>query len=116
MLDGKKLQVVARFELLEALRSRLFIIVLSMYGAGAAIGSYAFIKAVQAAEAAARQQLAKSMGIDESQLPADLIREKALPMFTGLVQDEGIREQLASMPPLSIFYGFMALNLVALLV
>ncbi len=116
MLDGKKLQVVARFELLEAMRSRLFIIVLSMYGAGAALGSYAFLKAVDAAEEAARRSLAQSMGIDPGKLPPDLVREKALPAFTSMVQDEGIREQLQSMPPLSIFYGFMALNLVALLV
>src|SRR5690606_12324259 len=116
MLDGKKLQVVARFELLEALRSRLFIIVLSIYGAGAAIGSYAFLKAVEAADEAARRALSKSMGVDESQLPADLVRENALPMLTGMVRDEALREELLKMPPLSIFYGFMALNLVALFV
>lgn len=116
MLDAKKLWVVARFELLEALRSRLFLIVVSMYGAGAAIGSYAFIKTVEAAERAARRSLAQNLGIAESELPADLVREQALPMFTSLVEDAGIREELLRMPPLSIFYGFMALNLVALLV
>lgn len=116
MLDAKKLWVVARFELLESLRSRLFLIVLSMYGAGAAIGSYAFIKTVEAAEHAARRSLAQSLGIPESQLPADLVREQALPMFTSLVADAGIREELLRMPPLSIFYGYMALILVALLV
>jgi ABC-type transport system involved in multi-copper enzyme maturation permease subunit len=116
MLDGKKLGVVARFELLEAVRSRLFIIVLTMYGAGAAIGSYAFLKVVEATEDAARHQLAASMHVDESQLPKDLLQEKALPMFANLIQDEELRAELLSMPPLSIFYGFMALNLVALLV
>lgn len=116
MLDGKKLRVVARFELLESLRSRLFVIVISMYGAGAAIGSYAFIKTVEAAEQAARRSLAKAMGVEESQLPADLVREQALPAFSSMIEDERLREELMSMPPLSIFYGFMALNLVALLV
>lgn len=116
MLDAKKLWVVARFELLEALRSRLFLIVVSMYGAGAGIGSYAFIKTVEATESAARRSLAQNLGIPESELPADLVREQALPMFTSLVEDAGIREELLRMPPLSIFYGFMALNLVALLV
>src|SRR5690606_15904717 len=57
-----------------------------------------------------------SLGIPESQLPADLVREQALPMCTSLVADAGIREELLRMPPLSIFYGYMALILVALLV
>jgi ABC-type transport system involved in multi-copper enzyme maturation permease subunit len=116
MLDVRKLGIVARFELLEAIRSRLFIVAMTLYGAGAALGSYVFIKTVQAAEAAARQSLAASMGLDEAKLPANLVREKALPLFTSLVDDVATRQQLLRMPPLSIFYGYMALNLVAALV
>ncbi len=116
MLDAKKLWIVARFELLEAIRSRLFVVAMALYGAGAALGSYVFIKAMAAAETAARHSLASSLGIDESQLPANLVREKALPMIASLVDDESLRQELLRMPPLSIFYGFMTLNVVAALV
>lgn len=116
MLDLRKLRIVARFELLESLRSRLFLIVLGLYGAGAAIGSFAFLKVMGAAEGAARRALAASSNIPEAQVPPDLVRENALPLAAGLVQDPAIREELLRMPPLSIFYGYMALSLVALLV
>lgn len=116
MLDGRKLWIVARFELVEAIRSRLFVVAMALYASGAALGSYIFTKSVQAAEAAARQTLATSMGVDASQLPANLVREKALPMFARLVDDESIRQELLRMPPLSIFYGYVALSLVASLV
>jgi len=115
MLDPKKLQIVARFELLEALRSRLFIIVVSMYGAGAAIGSYAFLKAVSAAEGAVRSRLAAQLQIDESKLPQNLVRENLIPLVLGFF-DPKLKDELLSMPLLTIFYGIMALNFVALLV
>lgn len=115
MLNGKKLQIVARFELLEALRSRLFIIVVSMYGAGAAIGSYAFLKAIAAAESAVRDQLSARMGIDAAKLPPDLVRENLVPVALGMFEPQ-VRDELLKMPLLSIFYGLMALNFVALLV
>lgn len=115
MLDPKKLQIVARFELLEALRSRLFIIVVSMYGAGAAIGSYVFLKAVTTAESAVRHQLAERLQVDESKLPQNMVRENLIPIVLGFF-DPKLKDELLSMPLLTIFYGIMALNFVALLV
>jgi ABC-type transport system involved in multi-copper enzyme maturation permease subunit len=116
MLDGRKLWIVARFELSEAIRSRLFVLAITLYGAAASLGSYAFLKTVGAAEAEARRALAMSLHIDESQLSPDLIREKALPLFASFVEDVSIRQELLRMPPLSIFYGYMAQSLVVLLV
>lgn len=116
MPDLSKLKVVARFELLEALRSRLVVVVLTLYGAGAAIGSLLFLKTMAAAEGAARHALAQSTGADPGSLPDDLVRSHALPIAASLVKDAAIRQELVRMPPLSIFYGYMALVLVALLV
>lgn len=116
MLNLRKLRVVARFELAEALKSRLLAIVLFVYGAGAAIGSLVFLKAMAAAEAAARHALVHSSGIEEAELPGDLVRSGALPLVTRVVDDPAIRAELLRMPPLAIFYGYMALLLVALLV
>ena len=116
MLDSRKLWVVARFELLETVRSRLFLVAMVLYGGGAALGSYIFLKAYGAAEEYARLTLAKSLEIPATSIPPNLIREKALPMFASLIQDASIRREVLRMPPLCIFYGYMALNLVAILV
>lgn len=116
MLDHRRLWIVARFELIEAVRSRLFLVVVGLYGAGAAIGSLVFVKIMAAAEDAARRALAASSQIPEAQVPPDLIREHALPLAAGLVRDPAIRGELLRMTPLSIFYGYMALSLVPLLV
>ena len=116
MLDGRKLWIVARFELLEAIRSRLFVVAMVLYGATATLGSYVFLKTVEAAEATVRRSLAVNLHIDASNLSPHLIREKALPMFASFVEDEAIRQELLRMPPLTIFYGYMAQHLVVLLV
>lgn len=116
MLDGRKLLIVARFELMEAVRSRLFVVAMAFYGVAASLGSFIFLKAFEAAENAARLALASNLNIDAARLPPNLIRERALPMFASLVKDEGIRQELLRMPPLSIFYGYMAQSVVVLLV
>ncbi len=116
MLDLQKLVAVARFELLEALHSRLLVVVLTLYGAGAAISSLVFLKIMEAAEEAARHALAMSSGMAEAQLPQDLVRAHALPVAASLIADPALRQEILRMPPLSIFYGYMALLLVALLV
>ncbi len=116
MLDPRKLRIVARFELLEALRSRLFLVVLALYGAGAATGSFVFLKVLAAAENAARRALATSGSIPESHIPDDLVRAHALPFVGHLIEDDALRSELLSIPPLAIFYGYMALLLVPLLV
>lgn len=111
-----KLWAVARFELLEAFRSRLLVVVLALYGAAAAMGSLVFLRVMAAAEDAARRALTGSLGIPEAQLPDDLVRSHALPIASSLVGDAAIRQELLRMPPIAIFYGYMALVVVALLV
>ncbi len=116
MIDISKVRIVARFELLDALRSRLAAFVLVLYAAGAAIGSYGFIKTIATAEAEARRVLAESSKLPPNAVPEDLVRENAMPLIAGVVDDEGLRDVLLKMDPLSIFYGFMSLQFVALLV
>lgn len=114
-IDPRKLACVARFELAEALRSRLIVVVLALYGAGAALGAYIFAKALQAAEAAVREQMFGTLGAHR--VPDDLVRREALPrVISFLVADEALARELSSVAPLALFYGFMALNLVAPLV
>lgn len=115
-MNLRKVRIVARFELVEALRSRLALVVVGFYAAGAAVGAWGFVNALAAAERAARDALADAMRVPAASLPPDLVRERALPRIAEGIEDERIREVLLSMEPLGIFYGFMALNFVALFV
>jgi hypothetical protein len=108
---------VLAFELREALRSRLVTFVLLLYGAGAAISAWLFLQAMLATEGLARGALMQSMGVPESEVPEDLVRNQALPkIISSLVDDPALREQLLGMDPLAIFYGFVALNVISGLV
>lgn len=116
MLDVKKAALVARFELLEALRSRLVALLVLLYGGGAMLGSRIFLGLLSAAEDATREALAADADLPPSALPEDLVREKAMPWLIGFVQDDATREQLLRMDPLSIFFGYASLKTVAVLV
>jgi len=111
----KKLGLVARFELGEALRSRLVVVVLCLYGAGAGVGAFGFVMALDAAEHAARTTLEGSMNAHD--VPPELVRKEALPrLIQGLVEDRELQKELLQIDPLALFYGFAALHLVAALV
>jgi hypothetical protein len=111
-VDVRKVRIVARFELAEALRSRLITIVLGLYGAGAALGAYIFSRALEAAEAAVRESMFGELSAHV--IPDDLVRRQALPrVIAFLVKDEALQRELAAVEPLAIFYGFMALTCVA---
>jgi ABC-type transport system involved in multi-copper enzyme maturation permease subunit len=115
MIDGRKLRAVARFELAEALRSRLVLVVLAVYGAGAALGAYVFSRALEAAESAVRDSMLGTWSA--LAVPDDVVRKHALPrVISFLVHDEVLRNELLGIDPLAIFYGFMALEFVAPLV
>jgi ABC-type transport system involved in multi-copper enzyme maturation permease subunit len=111
-VDVRKVRIVARFELAEALRSRLITIVLGLYGAGAALGAYIFSRALEAAEAAVRESMFGTLSAHA--IPDDLVRQQALPrVIAFFVKDEALQRELAAVEPLAIFYGFMALTCVA---
>jgi hypothetical protein len=111
-LDLTKARVVARFELMEALRSRSALFMIGLYAIGAAVGAWIFVHALDAAEQTARNALAEAMRVPPESLPKDLVREKALPRIASTLEDERLRDVLLTVDPLGIFYGFMAQNLV----
>jgi ABC-2 family transporter protein len=110
--DIAKTLAVARFEIMEALRSRGVALLVLVYGVGALISSHVFLRVLHAAETQALDMLAEQMNTPGQQLPADLVRENAMPWLVQLVDDPSIREQLLQMDPLSIFMGFAALQVV----
>lgn len=116
MLNLKKAARVARFEIAEALHSKGLLLLGLLYGGGAALGSRIFLGILRSAEDSVRATLAENLHVPVSELPQDLVREKAMPWLLGWVQDDATREQLLQMDPLSIFFGFATLQTVALLV
>lgn len=111
-LEPRKLGVVARFELAEALRSRLVVLVLSLYGAGAALGSLLFVRALEAAERTIRTALDSQLNAHVP--PAEDVQRQAMSqVLSFLVDDEALLADLLTADPLALFYGFMALQLVA---
>ncbi|HWO09332.1 MAG TPA: ABC transporter permease subunit [Polyangiaceae bacterium] len=111
-VDLRKLALVARFELAEALRSRLVVVVLALYGAGAGLGAYIFSRTLEVAEERVREALLAGGGAQA--VPDDLVRQQALPrVIAFLVADPALQRELLDVEPLALFYGFMALALVA---
>ncbi|HEU4577761.1 MAG TPA: hypothetical protein VFS67_05880 [Polyangiaceae bacterium] len=110
--DRRKLAIVARFELAEALRSRLVVVVICLYGLGAAFGAFAFVKALNAAESSLREAAERTLSAHE--LPqGDLQREAISQVLSHFVADQDLLADLLAVDPLALFYGFMALQLVA---
>lgn len=116
MPDLTKSLIVARYEWLDALRSRLVLLWGLLYGGGALLGSRIFLGLLQAAERGAREALAQQLGKDPSELPESLIRERVIPWLMQFVEDPQLRSELARIDPLSLFYGFATLHSVPLLV
>lgn len=110
----RPLLVIARYELWDALRSRLVALVLLVYGMGSVVGSWLFMQALTGAERAARSALTEELGLPGGMLPEDMVRRKALPgMIQSFVSDPALRDRLLELDPLAIFYAFTALNVVS---
>ncbi len=116
MIDFRRLWLVAGFELRDAMRSKLAIIIVVLFAAGSALGSAGFIKSMQGAESAARDLLAEQAGIDPEMIPIEQVRSQAMTLVFSFVEDEELREVLLGLQPLAIFFGYASLQAVALLV
>jgi len=116
MIDFKKMGIVARFELFDALRSKLVLLVVGTFAAGSAIGSLIFIKSMQVAEEGARNFLAQQGGLQPADVPIVEIKQRAIKNTFSSLENEGLRDTLLDLSPLAIFYGFAAIYSVPFLV
>ena len=116
MGDLRRLAIVARFELRDALRSKLVWMVVGLFAGGSALGSLVFIKALQGAEAGTREMIAQQTGASPDAVPMDQIKTQALQGIFSLFEDEGVRSTLMGMQPLAIFFGVAAIYAIPLLV
>jgi ABC-type transport system involved in multi-copper enzyme maturation permease subunit len=114
-LDTRRLGILTRFELAEALRSRLVLVVLSVYGAGAALGSFLFVQALDAAERSL--QSAMDAQLNAHVVPPEGVQRQAVQqVLSYLIDDAELLADLVEADPLALFYGFVALQLVTPLV
>jgi hypothetical protein len=110
--EVRKLGVVVRFELAEALRSRLVVVVLCLYGLGAAFGAFAFVKALDAAENSVRTSLSQTMSAHD-RADEGVRRDAITQILSHMIDDRELLADLSAVDPLALFYGYMALSLVA---
>ena len=113
MLEWKKTTAVAGFELSEALRSRFVLLLSLLSGLGSFIASSIFLNLLSSAEELATDTLANQTNADTEALSAQLTQDNLMPWIASMISDPGTREQVASMDPLSVFFGFAALQTVA---
>ncbi len=104
---------VALFDLRESLRSRKVIALLILYALGAGAAARVFAVVLERLEELAAQALNVSSGGAPGEMTRDLLQTEAvLPLITDLVGDAALAEQLVGLPPLALFYGWLALSCV----
>ncbi len=111
MTRAERIRLVAEFDLLESLRSRKAIVLLSLYLVGALGASGIFIRVLTAI----REQLEEDIGhaIDVRQLMESPGMARMVGTLTG---DTAVGNAIVAIPPMALFYGWLAMNFVPLLV
>ncbi len=116
MISFLRWKVVTAFELRDAFRSKLVVIIVTLFAAGAGLGSMGFIRSLQESERAARDFLAAQANVPPETIPVEAVRQRAMELLISMVQDEELRAVLLEMQPLAIFFGYIAQTAVPLLV
>jgi ABC-type transport system involved in multi-copper enzyme maturation permease subunit len=102
---------VAGFDLVESLRSRKALVLLALYALGSLGGSAIFVRIL----VAIRERLEDDLG---QRVPMQKLLES--PGFArvagALAGDPEVAKAIASVPPMALFYGWLAMNFVPLLV
>jgi len=102
--------LVAAFDLAESVRSRKFLALLVLHVLGAVVGTLLFVEVLGEFEAVVADQL----GVAETYKPGTLTDElmatpEVLEVLSGMLNDEALASELITVPPLALFYGWIAL-------
>lgn len=113
----RDIAIVAGHELAEALGSRRVLIFTLLFVGGSVAGTLAFVEALETLEAGLATTLAVSDAGKPGAMTQELMRSpQFLRMLRRLVRDAALARELASMPPLSLFYGWLGLTFMPVLV
>ena len=114
---ARDIAVVAAYELQEALRSRRVLILVLLFVGGAVAGTLGFIDLLESLEVALAQALAVPDPTKPGAVTAELMRSPQFHRMLGrLINDRALAYELASLPPLALFYGWLGLTLTPVLI
>jgi ABC-type transport system involved in multi-copper enzyme maturation permease subunit len=107
----RNIGLVAQFDLLESLRSRKAIALISLYLAGALGASALFVRLLHTLQ----ERLAEEFGeaIDMQTLMESPAMARVVSELAG---DPEVAKAIVAVPPMALFYGWLATNFVPLLV
>ncbi len=108
---SESIRLVAGFDLLESLRSRKAIVLLALYLLGSLGASAIFIQLVTAIQERLHEQLGRAVQMRELMQSPGMTR-----LVQSLTGDPEVAKAVVAIPPLAIFYGWLALHFVPLLV
>jgi hypothetical protein len=110
MPRARSIRLVAVFDLLESLRSRKAVLLLALYLLGSLGGSAIFIRLVGAIQERLEDDLGQE--VDMARLMASPGMARVIAAFTG---DAEVARAVVAIPPMAIFYGWLAMTFVPLL-
>ncbi len=111
MTHAQSIRLVAAFDLVESLKSRRAIVLFALYFAGALGASGIFIRVLTAIQERLEEQVGQSVDVKQ------LMESPGMGRLVGaLAGDEQVAEAIVAIPPMALFYGWLAMNFVPLLV
>jgi ABC-type transport system involved in multi-copper enzyme maturation permease subunit len=101
--------VVARFDLSESLRSRRALVLLLLFVAGSMAAAGVFVTVLREVENALAAQL-QVAAVDAPGAMTDRLLQspELVEVLAGLLGDEALARKLLTVPPLALFYGWVA--------
>lgn len=109
--------LVATFDFFESLRSKKALGLVAMYLAGSLAATGIFINVLRAIEKVAAEQLRVAQTSGAGAMTSEVLRsEQFLQVLDELVGEPELARSLVSMPPLALFYAWVALTFIPLLV
>ena len=101
--------LVARFDLGESLRSRRALVLLLLYLAGSMAGAGGFVTLLQEIESAVAAQLSVAQTQNPGAMTSTLLAsDQFLDVLAGLLGDRALAAELVAVPPMALFYSWMA--------
>lgn len=111
MTHVQSIRLVATFDLLESLRSRKAAVLLGLYFVGSLGASAIFIQLLTAIQDRLEEQVGQAVTMKQIMESPGMAR-----VAGALAGDDQVASALVTIPPLALFYGWLAMNFVPLLV